>query len=125
MATFAETLFEYQRAKDQFEDVLCDSGLDDFSGIGGDYYDDSIEVYDVSNAARLTPDAQKAIFDQGFLIAYLNHKDGWETHYTWGAQFEPVEGWRRKRTENGFQVNRFPESWPAKWLETGYIEVVS
>ena len=46
--------------------------------------------------ARLTEAQQKIIYDAGFSIAYVNHTNGWETHYNWKRteEFKPHDGWR-------------------------------
>ena len=128
---FAETMFAWFVALDQFETGLCDLGFGEFAGVRGDSYDISVELDGVDPAARLNEAQQHFIWDSGFLSAYVNHSDGWETHYSWkGAEFVPVEGWRRRRTAKGFEISQWPKGWgdPATgrnsdWLKSGYIVI--
>ncbi len=91
---FSEKLFAWQRGKDEFEDALAELGFESFKEIGGDYYDSSIEFYGVANDARLSEDQQRLIHSHGFIRAYVNHEDGYETHYTWPNEFAPHAGHR-------------------------------
>lgn len=146
---FSTTLFDYRRAESEFSDALCDAGFGDFTSIGGDDYDNSIELYGVSNEARMTEAAQRLLFDAGFSKAYVNHEDGWETHYTWSKEFAVQPGWRRRYVkdpttattrmiggdlpeERGyFEINYWPDGWGdqehgrcAEWLKSGYMRIV-
>lgn len=96
---FADELFEYNVCEMEFLEVLNDMGFVDFTGIGGDFYDSSIEFYKVGNEARLSNEAQEQISKNGFLKAYLNHLDGWETHYTF-REDKSVSIWRRKKNDD-------------------------
>lgn len=97
--------------------------------IGWDYYDLSLELHGVPNDWRMPDDAQRTFSDEGFAKVYVNHQDGWETHYTWAdpAAFAPHPGWRvnypHKRQKNDGQiwVEKHVASWPADWFETGYV----
>lgn len=136
---FAEIMFEYKRKKSKFESDLYDVGFLDYEKIGGDYYDYSIEFYGVGNDVRLNAEQQKTIRDGGFVKCYLNHKDGWETHYTWGSEpaFLPKRGWRRRYVGNPnvlvgepnpgyYEISYWPEGWKTKeWLDSGYMRIVS
>lgn len=131
---FADFMFGYEQAESDFSDKLIDCGFGDFEKVGGDWYDCSVEFYKVANDARLNEKTQKAVFDAGFLKAYLNHNDGWETHYGWprGEPFEAKRGWRRKRTAEGnFLISYWPEGWGdmhtgqfANWLTSGYMTII-
>lgn len=87
-AWFSDLLFDYQSALDTFEGELAEVWGDQWSGLHGDRYDNSLELHDVVNEARLDRAAQKIIHDAGFSRIYLNHKDGWETHYFWDSATE-------------------------------------
>jgi len=95
---FAELAFMYRRELCKFDDNILEiTGWDDYGNFGFDCYDMSIEIYEVPNDYILSEEAQKFIYDSGFLRCYVNHLDGWETHYVWRSEeFHPVEGWRVK-----------------------------
>ena len=99
----------------------------DYDKLGHDPYDNSVEIYGASNDLRLSEKAQLLFRDEGFSKVYVNHKDGWQTHYSGllSDEFKPVNGWRRKAREGGgWLVSSFPNSWPKAWLENGSVEVV-
>lgn len=124
---FSKVLFAYHDAETAFSDALVNAGFGDFEEIGGDDYDNSIEFHGTENVARMNEAAQRIIFDAGFSIAFVNHKDGWETHYSWsyGKPFAASRGWRRLKREGGFDISYWPEGWTHKeWLETGYMRIV-
>lgn len=122
---FARAMFDLEIWQCDFEELLAEAGFEDYDTIGHDHYDSSIEFYKVGNDARLSDKAQQIIHEAGFAKAYVNHHDGWETHYKWGEPFAAYVGWRRRRTENGFEVSYWPEGWTKReWLETGYITIV-
>lgn len=123
-------MFAYHTASTEFTDRLCDLGFGKYTDISGDVYDCSIEFHKVENDERLSEEQQKFVFDAGFSIAYLNHENGWQTHYHWGAEFRPLKGWRRLRTDKGFTINYWPEGWGdqktglcANWLTSGYMTI--
>jgi hypothetical protein len=145
---FALQMFEYHRAETNFTDALCNAGFGDFHRIGGDYYDSSIEFCQVENDARMSEAAQRVVFDAGYSKAFVNHKDGWETHYSWhGTEFKPARGWRRRyvtdpeaKTTNQigandpeqrgyYEISYWPDSWNVpstkSWLASGYMRIVS
>ena len=94
---FADVAFAMTFLESKFEEALSDSGLE-FEKLGWDYYDASLEIYDVPNDARLSEAQQKIIWDAGFGKVYVNHLDKWETHYSWKTDaFQAVRGWRRFR----------------------------
>ena len=124
----AEAMFRFYDVKSDFTDRLCTAGFGNYSGdIWGDDYDNSIEFGQVDPDARLTEEQQRIIFDEGFTLCFVNHTDGWETHYSWKhADFKPHRGWRRKRTDKGFTINYWPESWGEDtngWLASGYMTI--
>jgi hypothetical protein len=95
-------MFAYHAAQSGFEDALIEAAGDeaaqdawDYARIGGDYYDESIEIYGVANDARLNEAQQRLVFDAGFSRIWLNHKDEMETYYAWGREFAPIEGHRK------------------------------
>lgn len=145
---FSDTMFEYHAAESRFTDQLCDAGWGEYQSIGGDHYDNSIEFYKVENDERMGEAAQRILFDAGFSRAYVNHKDGWETHYSWDHRkpFEPSKGWRRRyvidptatttrqvgadppEDRGYYEISEWPESWNSErtkdWLRSGYMRIV-
>ncbi len=127
----AEVMFAYAQAESEFGDAMVDAGFGDYTRIGGDEYDCSIEFYGVGNNARMNEAAQRLTFGAGFATAYVNHEDGWQTHYTWDHRepFKPVRGWRRYMEHDkepgpsgvvGFSIMKisyWPESWVGSKLE--------
>jgi len=85
-----ERLFDGSAAESEIEDCLSDAGVL-FEKIGWDYYDNSLELYEVQPDYRLSDEAKKIIQDAGFSICYVNHTDKWETHYGSGNEWK---GWR-------------------------------
>lgn len=108
----------------------------DFQTIRTDNYDSSIEIDGVPADYRLTQDQSDWLKKCGFDKIYVNHTDGWETHYSPGS----TNGWRRRyvsdpeaKTTNViagppnpgyFETNHFPKGFPKDWLKTGYFRVV-
>lgn len=143
---FSEVMFAYHTAESDFEDALLEAGFGEFAGISGDHYDNSIEIHKVGNSARLNEAAQRVIFDAGFSIAFVNHQDGWETHYNWkhDEPFAVQRGWRRRYVQDPsatttnviagspspgyYEINYWPEGWGdpkrSKDLESGYFRIV-
>jgi hypothetical protein len=97
-----------------------------FDGVGWDYYDGSLEIYEVPGEWRMREDLQKKLWDEGFVQVYVNHAgpDHWETHYSFGTEkgFKAQRGWRvsypHKRGECGGQiwVEERIKGWPSKWF---------
>lgn len=136
----------FDAAKPAFDAAMTAAGFSAYEEIGFDYYDSSIEFYGVDEDARLQPVAQAAVNAAGFHMAYVNHKDGWETHYSWWKKpFAPVRGWRRRWVEDPnatttrsvgekpnprnagyYEISYWPEGWAGqeKWKDTGYMRVV-
>jgi len=143
---FAEKMFAYHRAEMNFTDALCEAEFGEFNRVSGDYYDGSLEIYEVSADARLNEAAQRVIFDAGFRKVYVNHKDGWETHYNYDLSkpFKASRGWRRRYVSEPeatttnviagdpnpgyFEISYWPEGWTGdrtkEWLSSGYMRVV-
>jgi hypothetical protein len=95
--SLAERMFDGTFAEGELEEKLLDAGLDFLVDLRWDYYDGSLEIDSAPNDFRLSPEVQKIIFDSGFGMAYVNHEDKTETHYTWNCrEFKPVEGWRTR-----------------------------
>lgn len=124
---FADLMIDARVAESNFEDVLIAAGLTDWDTLGCDGYDQSLEVYKVQDDNRLTPEGVDAILGLGFAKIYVNHRDGWETHYSGDNR----SGWRRRKTEKGFEMSHWPEGWGdpetgrnAEWLKTGYATIV-
>lgn len=127
---FADVMFAFYSAESDFSAAMVNAGFGDYTRTGGDDYDNSIEFYEVGNDARMGEVAQRVVFDAGFSKAYVNHKDGWQTHYTWkGTDFAPVRGWRRYIEHNKepgpsgviefsiMKISFWPESWNGSRLE--------
>lgn len=121
---------EIQQAESFLEDALEESGLD-YCGMRNDTYDNSLELDQVGNDERLNEAQQRLIYDQGFGKCFVNHKNGWETHYTWGKVYEVQKGWRRKwvgDAQNGhWEISYWPEGWGEDirgWQARGYMVVV-
>jgi hypothetical protein len=131
-ARFADCAFAFDHARSEFEDRLLELLGDgaDYENTGWDIYDESLEINKVTDDTRLSEEAQKFIAENGFARTYVNHKNGWETHYVWkqGEPFKPSRGWRRKATPTGFEINYWPEEWNSPhvlaWLKSGYVKIV-
>lgn len=143
---FAQAMFDYHQGESEFTDALVDAGFGEYERIGGDYYDCSIEFYKVDDDLRMSPEAQKIVRDAGFAKAYVNHKDGWETHYSWdwrSSEFKADRGWRRRYVKDPtctttnqvgaddpdkrgyYEISYWPDGWSHKeWLDTGYMRIV-
>lgn len=95
---------QFNRIEDQFETALCEAqeGLADYRR-SYDPYDGSVEFYDVPPELRFNEASQKVCHDFGFCTAFVNHLDGWETHYAVGGKV-PVDGWRVN-----YKLNQFGE----------------
>ena len=135
--TLASRWQRLDAVKAEIEDGLLDAGsIDDWKSIDTDYYDNSIEIRGVAPEVRLSQAAVDWLINGcGFSKIYVNHTDGWETHY--GSS---EVGWRRRYVSdptasttnviagpahNGYyETNRFPDGFPREWLETGYFRVV-
>ena len=133
-APFSQIMFAAHLAEADFGEAVYDLSADsgfDFTRIDGDHYDNSIEFYGVPPDARMNEGIQRLIFDAGFSIAYVNHTDGWETHYGFrDKEFKVSDGSRIKygnkqsKKENVVYVENFPVGWPKDWLKSGYVKVV-
>jgi hypothetical protein len=88
----AELIWEGQRARIileyQFSELHPE--LADFN-FRYDDYDSSIEIDNVPPDFRLSKDSWKMLMDEGFRICFVNHTDGWETHYNRNNS----TGWRK------------------------------
>lgn len=130
-ASIAERLYDGTAAECEIEDQLADAGVQ-FEKIGWDHYDWSLEIFDVPPDHRLSEEAQRFAHSAGFAKVYVNHTDGWETHYSLprpGKEFAPIKGWRvsyphkRGPQENGIWVEEVCPTWPEEWFKTGYAIV--
>lgn len=140
----AEAMFAYHWAESEFESALSDAGFT-YGKLGGDHYDNSVEFYHVEPNQRMSEAAQRIVYDAGFSKAYVNHTDGWETHYNWNQRepFKPYRGWRRRyvsdpsasttrvivgEPDNGYwEIGYWPEGWGARSMEErdrGYFRIV-
>ncbi len=129
--TIAERLFDSSSARAELEDQLEETGVE-FTKIGWDWYDNSLEIYGVPDEARLSEAQQRICHAAGFSKVYVNHagKDRWETHYGFkGAEFKVSKGWRvsypHKRDDGSkdIWVEEHIAGWPAEWFKTGYVKI--
>lgn len=125
---FAETAFAFTDAEREFEHDLTDIQDFNYGSLGWDYYDTSLEFISVANDVELTKEALKYLEDNGFYKVYVNHKNGWETHYQLHGDDKNRVGYRTKNnTKNGGEdilVEKVPDGIPASYLETGYFKIV-
>lgn len=153
---FADTIWAFEDAQYDFKSDLARAGFENgvhYQKIGWDNYDCSIEFYKVNDDVRLTPDQQCIMYEAGFCSVFINHKDGWETHYSWtvpdmdaikvAGHYIPKRGWRRRYVSDPtanttnviagesnpgyYEINFWPEGWGPKcddWRKTGYMRVV-
>src|SRR5262245_57993907 len=101
---FAQKIWDFENAKLEFEGALERAGFEQgehYKSLGWDDYDTSIEFYGCHNAARMNAELQNIVYDAGFSRAFVNHDDGWETHYSWDRRepFKAHRGWRRRWVE--------------------------
>ncbi len=121
----ANRLFKkkYQQAEGELKKILRDFEIP-YERIGWDHYDISLELYGVPSDWRMPEDLHKALFECGFATVFVNHTDGWETHYHESG----VDGWRvrygNKHGGGPILVEKLVASWPADWFETGYAKVI-
>lgn len=91
----AQALFEakatYEMLESELYDFLAGYAVS-FTDYRVDSYDSSLELHGVAADARLPAVMVTSTLALGFAIIYVNHTDGWETHYT----KKNLEGWRRK-----------------------------
>lgn len=131
---FADKMFEYLPLKDEFETELLKHVVN-FERIGWDDYDNSLEIYNVPDDVRLKKEGLEFIYGCGFTRIYVNHKDGWQTHYhTLSTKSISTRGWRRKEVpetperSRHFLISYWPESWSdprcQNWLESGFMVIV-
>lgn len=126
--TIAGRLFDGVYAESELEDALQKLGVP-FKRLSWDSYDCSVEIGGLPSDYRLSTDAQKAVHEAGFMRAYVNHEDNWETHYGFKPQepFKESKGWRvsyphkRGTNEKGIWVEDVVASWPKEWFDTGYV----
>jgi hypothetical protein len=129
MSSIADRMFDGVSAEAELEELISDAGVE-FDRLGWDYYDCSVELHGVADDARLSVDTQRIVHAAGFAKVYVNHKNGWETHYTWKAgPFEPVRGWRRHMEHNEepgpsgvtefkiMKISYWPDTWNGSRLE--------
>lgn len=143
---FSDKMFAYYQEEMNFTDAMCEAGFGEYASISGDYYDCSIEFIKVENDARMPEAAQRLCHSAGFVKAYVNHKDGWETHYNWNPTepFKMARGWRRRYVSDPdaattnvvagkpnpgyYEISFWPEGWSGdrtkEWLSSGYMRVV-
>jgi hypothetical protein len=148
---FAEQWWKFRNAKYDWEDRLghmlsADYGKEwDFDDISTDEYDCSLEIQKVSPHVRLSEAVQRLIWEAGFGRVYVNHSDGWQTHYNWSQDKPPpARGWRRRYVSDPaasttnviagepnpgyYEISYWPEGWSGPgtkdWLATGYMRIV-
>lgn len=130
MNTIAARMFDGHDAECELETLLADAGAI-FDRLGWDHYDSSVELHGVPADYRLSIAVQGIIHKAGFVKAYINHVDKWETHYGFKPReaFTEAKGWRvsypHKRGDDakGIWVEEVCTTWPKEWFETGYCIV--
>ena len=124
--SLAQKIWDGQTARiileDQFMNLNPELPDIDFSF---DEYDSSVEIDGLPDEFRLNKDSWRMFKEADFTVIYLNHKNGWETHY---HTKKYMNGWRvHYCRENGqaqsIEVEEFPKSWPEEWLKTGYVQI--
>lgn len=141
MSDISSRIFDGAHAECELEDRMFDAGIK-FERIGHDHYDNSLELYDVPVDHRLNEAQQRLISEAGFSKVYVNHVDGWETHYSWDwrIKWKPARGWRRRyvkdataKTNRGdgpgyFEISYWPEGWChpdfSDDIKRGYMRIV-
>lgn len=143
--SFADDWWAFLSAKSMWEDDFIDLTTDgeDYDRLETDSYDGSLEIRGATDDWRLSEEQQRFLFGAGFSKIYVNHKDGWETHY--GASVAlPVRGWRRRYVSDAavetdrvvmgqpdpgyYEISFWPSGWDSAgtkdWLATGYMRIV-
>jgi len=127
--SISERMVDGENAQADLEEALDTVGVE-HERISFDPYDNSLELYGVKPDYRLNEAAQRVCFGAGFTKVYVNHTDKWETHYTWGKEFNILDGWRvsypHKRQDNdpAILLEKHTESWPKEWYESGKAKVI-
>ena len=139
----AEKLWAAEALFGEFESLLDDL-VGEFGRLGHDYYDGSLEIHEAANDMRLNEAAQRLIHEGGFSVVYVNHIDGWETHYKLADEL-PVRGWRRRYISDEtvsttrviagppdpgyWEISYWPEGWDQPQtmaeLDRGYYRIVT
>lgn len=136
----ADAMFAKNMAESNFDVAMVEAGFGEYTKIGADEYDNSIEFYGVAPDARMNEAAQRVVFDAGFSTAYVNHTDGWETHYTWQKEFKLARGWRRRYVKDAnakttrviagdpdpgyWEISHWPKAWTRREdLASGYMRI--
>lgn len=134
--SLAAKWWEAMAVESAISDGIFERGCEDFDSIGGDDYDNSIEIYGAGVDVRLSAECVEWLLGEaGFSKIYLNHTDGWQTHYPAQRGY-----WRRRYVSDPtatttnviagppnpgyFEVSYMPDGFPAAWLESGYMRVV-
>lgn len=113
MTNFSEEYYKFSALQDEFEESLYAICPLEYIRMWCDYYDNSIEFKDLQPEERLNAEACKYLHDNGFSICFLNHSDGWETHY---SSLPTNKEWRIRYNDkhggDGILVeNELPKSW--------------
>lgn len=120
-------------AENEFEEDLFEAagGYDkgwDYDKFWIDTYDSSCEFSKVPNDYFLNEAQQNIIKKAGFGVCFINHKNGWESHYCLGREL-PVTPWRvrygskSKRTvKGGMEVVGIPGADPNEQCEVVTLE---
>lgn len=138
--------FLYVKAKWErgFHELLADGQR--YERLGTDDYDSSLEIIGAANDWRLTEAQQRYLAEAGFAIVYVNHKDGWETHYRFFGKDRPIpaRGWRRRYVSDPtgpgdriivgepdpgyWEISYWPEGWDSERMQEdrkrGYYRIV-
>jgi len=121
----ADRLYNGTAAESELEELLDDAGVI-YEKTGWDYYDDSVEIYGVPPESRLEQSTLKQLRAAGFMKAYVNHTDGWETHYNLmtGVPWRVSYPDKRKPEGGSIWVEEPVPTWPRAWFESGYVLVM-
>lgn len=126
--TLAQRIFEGEKSTSNLENnfftLLSENDCEWDFGFRFDWYDASVEIDDAPVDFRFTDSMFKLFMNAGFAVVYVNHIDGWETHYSQGHP----EGWRvryqGKSPSGNIEVEKPVEGWPIDWTKSEYVKVV-
>ena len=88
MNKLLEAFLEYNRLENELANELINAGFGNYVSNVYDFYDNSIEFYDVGDDEKLNDTHQQIIYNQGFSRAWLNHLNGKQTYYDLQDKFK-------------------------------------
>lgn len=107
--SLAGRILDGDNARAELENLLDEAGME-YETIGWDDYDSSLEIRGVPADHRPTEEVQRVFHASGFATVFVNHVDGWETHFNYkrGEPFAMKDGWRvsygHRRGEPGGEI---------------------